>query len=128
MANYSYYADKLYIGDIPLNEDDVYFFYDEDKDIVLLDNVYQREDNEGVMCYKLINAQEGKLIYIPYGTDFSLIKNEDFYPLKVTRKWYDRSDSLNILCISLCVFVGSIWLVNLFTSIFRKGGVLSGLL
>ena len=128
MANYSYYGDKLYIGDIPLNEDDVYFFYDEDKDIVLLDNVYNREDDEGVMCYKLINAQEGKLIYFPYGTDFALIKNESFYPLKVTRKWYDRSDAFNILSFSLCVFVGTVWILNIFTSIFKKGGLLGGLL
>lgn len=61
-------------------------------------------------------VQEGQTKDIAYAHDIEL-----------SHKWYDRPDMLNILCVFCCVAVVTLWLTNLFTSIFKKGGLLSGL-
>lgn len=50
------------------------------------------------------------------------------HDVNLSHKWYDRPDCLNILLFVLVIFVTSLWLTNLFTSIFKKGGILGGLL
>lgn len=57
--------------------------------------------------------------------NYSLPTN--FIDIKVSNKWYDRKDSLTILAFFCCVVVTTLWLVNLFTSMFKKGGLLGGL-
>ena len=61
-------------------------------------------------------VQEGQTKSIPYAHDIEL-----------SHKWYDRPDCLTILCFFCCIAVITLWLTNLFTSIFKKGGILSGL-
>lgn len=61
-------------------------------------------------------VQEGQTKEIPYAHDVEL-----------SHSWYDRPDMLNILCLTCCFAVVTLWLTNLFTSIFKKGGLLSGL-
>lgn len=46
----------------------------------------------------------------------------------VSDKWYYRTDRLSILMFLFVITLCSIWLVNLFTSVFKKGGLLGGLL
>lgn len=130
MSQVTNYADSFYIGDIPLNDnEDIYFFYDENKNVVLINSIAGKSDNEGIMAYRVFNNLQGsKLIYEPYATDVGLIKNERMYQLFTTRNWYDRPDCLNILFFTFCIVLGSIFIINIFTSIFKKGGLLGGLL
>lgn len=61
-------------------------------------------------------VQEGQTKEIHYAHDVEL-----------SHSWYDRPDMLNILCMFCCIAVLTLWLTNLITSVFKKGGLLSGL-
>lgn len=58
---------------------------------------------------------------------FSQYNATTFQDIEVSDKWYYRKDNFTILFFFLVITICTFWLVNLFTSIFKKGGLLSGL-
>ena len=117
--------DKIYVGDdIPLDFN--YLSFDKNGNMILTrDQSY----NAGVPHdrYIIFKNPQNKFIYT-YSTHTNMDSNyvAETY-VELSNKWYDRPDMLNILCLFCCVAVLTLWLTNLFTSIFKKGGILSGL-
>lgn len=132
MLDFSYYGDKFYIGDIPLDCDKVLLYFDKDDNLPVICSYFtsNNNDNEPITTYKILNGLNGnKLFYSSTETSIGSVRenNSTLYRLPCTKKFYDRNDYLSILCTFCCVSVITLWLVNLFTSIFKKGGLLSGL-
>lgn len=132
MVDFDYYGDPLYIGDIPINKDRAMIYFDKNDGLpVLIPLLSDYSDTDEIMTYKLLNGLNGnKLIYSSMLRQVSFVKEDigsNVYRVPCSRKWYDRSDMLNILALFCCVAVATLWLTNLFTSIFKKGGLLSGL-
>lgn len=114
--------DTLYIGSIP--EEFHYAFFS--ADYITLYNVPSAE-NVTLPYYRIYYNSPG--FYYSQGTQtFSQYNATIFQDIEVSNKWYYRKDNINILFFTLVIFVSTLWLVNLFTSIFKKGGLLSGLL
>lgn len=118
--------DTLYIGDIPLSYH--YISFESNGDIILRDReVY---DTPGYYpTYTIISNSQNKFIYTK--SNLRVSEGQVFnYPgldVPVSNKWYDRPDCLNIMFLTLCVTIITFFIVNLFTSIFKKGGLLGGL-
>lgn len=118
--------DALYIGNIPLENN--YFSYDEEGNIILFVSPFNKPVDTELTVYRIFHLQNGKLIYDTYKSDVSTLLTRNVYEIPVSNKWYDRGDSLTILAFFCCISVLTLWVVNLFTSVFKKGGLLSGLL
>ena len=120
--------DKLYVPDY-IGLDFKYVVFKENGDIEL----YQQEyyDQPGQYIYwKLYANNQNKILTDSFGFVVQEGQTKDIaysHDIELSHKWYDRPDMLNILCVFCCVSVVTLWLTNLFTSIFKKGGVLSGL-
>ena len=78
--------------------------------------------------YRIYKNMGGKFYYEKGVRRFSLTSETIASPIGVTDKWYNRDDAYSILFFFLCISIFTIFLVNLFTSVFKKGGLLSGLL
>lgn len=95
--------------------------------------LYQRENytEPGLYRYWVLYANsQNKIITDSYGFYVNEGENKPIHyahDIEVSHKWYDRPDSINILTFTLVISVVTIWIVNLFTSVFKKGGLLSGL-
>lgn len=109
--NYKYAVFKEN-GDIELYEQEFYDRPGTYRYWILYDNNQNKIITD---CFDFV-VQEGQIQDIAYAHDIEL-----------SHKWYDRPDMLNILCVFCCVAATTLWFVNLFTSIFKKGGLLSGL-
>lgn len=125
--------DKLYIGDIPLDNTACITFQDSTQKGIfyLYEDNANKPDNATIRIYQVLPLQDGKFIYNIAGMSNSFLTelqaNNGKYYIDVSHKWYDRSDALTILAFFCCVAVATLWLVNLFTSVFKKGGLLGGL-
>lgn len=117
--------DELYIGDIDLSNH--YISFDKDGIVLLFSNPYNKPTDTDITVYRLFPLQNGKLIYNTYTSDIQTLLTRDIYDISVTNKWYNRGDALTILSFFCCISVATLWLINLFTSVFKKGGLLSGL-
>ena len=120
--------DKLYVPDyIPL--DYKYAVFKENGNIELYqEEVYTKPGN--YITYTLYNNSQNKIITDSYGITVQsgqVYEVPYAHEVELSHKWYDRPDMLNILCLFCCLAVITLWLTNLFTSIFKKGGLLSGL-
>ena len=113
--------DILYIGDIP-KEFHYAIFSDNHVDLYN-QNIAQNID----LPYYRIYYNSPNFVYSRGISHFGSYNATTFQNIEVTDKWYYRKDCLNILLFTCIIFVATIWLVNLFTSIFKKGGLLSGL-
>ena len=114
--------DVLYIGDIP-NE---FHFAVWGSDFVTL---YDRPTAQNItLPYYRIYFNAPGFYYSKGAQTFSQYNATTFQNIEVTDKWYYRKDNLNILIFTFIIAISTLWLVNLFTSIFKKGGLLSGLL
>lgn len=120
--------DKLYVPDY-IDLDYKYAVFKDNGDIEL----YQKEEYTTPGYYRywvLYKNNQNKIITDSYSF---LVQEEQTktigyaHDVELSHKWYDRPDMLNILCVFCCVAVITLWLTNLFTSIFKKGGLLSGL-
>lgn len=112
--------DCLYTGDIP--KDYHYAIIYENYIDLYNQNVVQNID----LPYYRVYFNAPSFIYSKGITHFDTTMPE-FTNIEVTDKWYYRKDCLNILIFTVVVALTTFWLVNLFTSIFKKGGLLSGL-
>lgn len=113
--------DVLYTGSIP----DEFHYAVFSNDYVTL---YDRPNAQNITLpfYRIYFNASG-FYYSQGTTTFSQYNSTTFENIQVSDKWYYRKDSLNILLFTVVIFVSTLWIVNLFTSIFKKGGVLSGL-
>lgn len=120
--------DKIYVPNY-IDLDYKFAVFDDNGNIIL----YQKEyyDSPGQYRYWILyKNNQNKII-----TDsFSFVLGEGqtkeiayAHDINLSHKWYDRPDSLNILIFALVISVATLWFTNLFTSIFKKGGLLSGL-
>lgn len=82
--------------------------------------------NETLHWYEIENQYSSGLVTDGY-TTFGSYSPTNFYYVSTSREVFDRPDFINILGITLLITACGIWLLNLFTSIVRKGGVLGGL-
>lgn len=113
--------DVLYIGSIPSQ----YHYAVWSSDYVTL---FDRPTAQNItLSYYRIYFNAPGFYYSQGSQTFSQYQMTSFQDIEVTDKWYYRKDSLTILCFTVCVAVCLLWFVNLFTSIFKKGGLLGGL-
>lgn len=113
--------DKLYIGNIP---NDYHYAVFSNDSITLYNK--SSANNEILDFYRIYNNDRG-FYYTTGATQFGYYTTQ-FQDIEVTDNYLYRRDFPDIL---FCVVVFSlffIFLLNIFTSIFRKGGALSGLL
>lgn len=113
--------DVLYTGDIPKSFCYAVF----GSDYVTL---YDRPSAQNITLpfYRIYFNTPG-FFYSQGTSNFTNYNSQTFQKVEVSDKWYHRDDSLTILSFTVCVCVATLWFVNLFTSIFKKGGLLSGL-
>lgn len=120
--------DKIYVPDyIPL--DYKYAVFD-DVGIHLYQQEYYNEPGY-YKVYTLYTNNQNKVITDVYS--ITLQEGQDYevnlaHEVEVSHKWYDRPDALTILTFFCCLAVATIFVMNIFTSIFKKGGLLGGLL
>lgn len=111
--------DTLYTGKIPKTYKYIYL---KDNYIYLFD--VPQIDNDTLNCYKIDNKGQFLYCYDTF-TSNSLI---NFQEVTVTDKHYYRTDFPSVLFCSLCIALVFIFILNCITSIYRRGGVLGGLL
>lgn len=113
--------DVLYTGSIPKE----YHYVVWGSDYITL---YNRPNAQNIsLPYYRIYFNAPGFYYSQGITTFGQFQQTTFQDIQVTDKWYYRKDNLNILLFTISITVATIWLVNIFTSIFKKGGLLSGL-
>lgn len=78
--------------------------------------------------YRIYKNMGGKFYYVKSERRYSLSSDTTASLVGVSDKWYNRDDSFSILFFFLCISVFTIFIVNIFTSVFKKGGLLGGLL
>lgn len=112
--------DVLYIGSIPSQ----YHYAVWGNDYVTL---YNRPTAQNITLpyYRIYFNAPG--FYYSQGTTTVGQQTQTYQDISVSDKWVYRKDSVNILLFSFIVVLSSVWLINLFTSVFKKGGVLGGL-
>lgn len=114
--------DTLYIGDIPTN----YHYAAFSNDYVTLYNKPYGQ-NETLDYYRIYFNYDN-FIYSTGVSSFSNYNRTDFTDISVSQSWWYRRDLDSIL---LCVFIISIFFIfifNIITSCFKKGGVFGGLI
>lgn len=108
--------DKVYLNkDIP----DGYNYAEITSDYIRLYNKPSAR-NETLTCYT---------IYYNYSSDFVVESTKTFSnytttftPVQTSRSVFDRPDFSNIITIVFIIAVFGVWLLNIFTSFFKKGG------
>lgn len=114
--------DTLFIGDIPSD----YHYAVIDSDYITLYNQPFASSNQALNYYRIYTKARG-FYYSTGVTNFGYI-GRDFVDIKTSNNYIYRNDFADILTIVFIFSVFFIFLVNLFTSIVRRGGALSGLL
>lgn len=101
---------------------------------------YAVYSNNYITLYNQPSAQGETLtyyrIYFPYSydlvssgqTNFSSYSRTYFEHVQTSRNFLDRPDSYKIVTIIFILVFFGIWLLNIITSLIRKGGVLGGLI
>ena len=114
--------DTIYIGDIPSD----YHYATFGSDYITLYN--QPSGYNSTLPYYRIYYNYDNFVYSTGFTTFSSYNRTDFTDVSVSNSWWYRGDLDAILT---CVFIISIFFVfifNIITSCFKKGGVFGGLL
>ena len=101
---------------------------------------YAQFNNSYITLYNQPSAQGETLtyyrIYFPYSYDlvstgsttFSNYSRTYFDQVETSRSFFDRPDAYKVVTIIFVIVFFAIFLFNIFTSIFRKGGIFGGLL
>lgn len=121
--------EKLYVPDyIDLNFK--YAVFKDNGDIEL----YEKEfyDKAGQYRYWILYANnQNKILTDSFGFVIQEGQTKDIayaHDIELSHKWYDRPDCFNILFFSCVIMLVVIFCFNIITSVFKKGGLLSGLL
>lgn len=113
--------DTLYISDIPSE----YHYAVFGNDYITLFNQPQGH-NETLFFYRIYSNNlgyyytTGQQVFPQYSTSY-------FQDIPVSNDWLYRTDIDKIFVVCFIIFLMFIWLFNLVTSIFKKGGVFGGL-
>ena len=114
--------DTLFVGDIPLE----YHYAQFGNDYITLYNQPSAQ-NETLNYYRIYENYD-RFIYSEGQQQFSNYNRTYFNDISVSNSWWYRGDLDSIL---ICVFIISFFFVfifNIMTSCFKKGGVFGGLL
>lgn len=113
--------DKLYIGDIPLN----YKYAQFGSNYITL---YSKSTgrNETLDFYRIYTNNNG--FYYSVGSTTFGNTTTSFQEIDVTDNFLYRTDVADIFSVSFFCILLFVFLLNLVTSVFKKGGVLGGLL
>lgn len=113
--------DTLYIGDIP--SDYKYAIFS--NDYITLYN-QSSATNETLNYYRIYTNYDG-FYYTTGSTEFRF-NTTTFDEIKVSDNWLYRSDIDKIFTVSFFFILLFIFVFNIVTSVFKKGGVFGGLL
>ena len=110
--------DILFTGDIPKDYKYIYLY----DGYIYLYNKPQALD-EVIDCYKIDNSNG--FIYCHDSLDITGLTN--FQEVQVSNHHYYRTDYFNILSTSCIIGIILVFITNIVTSFFKKGGILNGL-
>ena len=113
--------DTLYTGDIP--QDFKYAVFS--NDYITLYN--QPQGNNETLPYYRIYKNYDNFMYSQGTTDFRYTTTQ-FTEVKVSDNWLYRTDIDKIFLVSFLFILLFIFVFNIVTSVFKKGGVFGGLL
>lgn len=114
--------DTLYIGDIPAD----YHYAVFSNGYITLYNKAQGY-NEILQYYRIYTTNNG-FYYSTGQQSFSSYNVTYFQDVKVSNDWMYRSDIDKIFVVCFIIFFMFIFVFNIATSVFKKGGVFGGLL
>ena len=114
--------DTLYIGEIPL---EYHYAVFSDNYITL----YNQPSgyNETLNYYRVYTTNNG-FFYSQGDTDFGRYQATIFTDINVSNNWMYRSDIDKIFLVCFIIILMFIFVFNIVTSVFKKGGVFGGLL
>lgn len=113
--------DTLYVGDIP--QDYKYAVFS--SDYITLYN-QPTATNETLQYYRIFTNYEN-FMYVTGFTDFRY-NTSTFTEISVSNNWLYRNDIDKIFTVSFFFILLFIFVFNIVTSVFKKGGVFGGLL
>lgn len=113
--------DTLYIGDIPTEYKYAVF----GNDYITLYNKPTAQ-NETLPYYRIYTNYDN-FMYSTGTTDFRY-NNYDFTEISVSNNWLYRTDIDKIFIVTFLFILLFIFVFNIVTSVFKKGGVFGGLL
>lgn len=113
--------DKIYIGDIPPN-----YCYARFSDGHI--DLYNTSDLYGIKDFYRIYMYNNSFNYDHLSTTYSEYNRTTASLVETTNDWYYRRDMPSIMFMSVVEICIIVFLLNLVTSVFKKGGLLSGLL
>lgn len=114
--------DKLYIGEI---SSDFHYaqFGNNYIDLFNKESAY----NETLTYYRIYTNYQG--FYYSVGTrSFGQYNYTNFDNIEVSNEWVYRNDCDKIFVVVFICIIGWVWLLNLFTSVVKRGGLFGGLL
>lgn len=113
--------DTLYIGDIP----EEYCYAQFSSDYITL---YNTSNLSGTLTYYRIYTSWDGFFYSTGTTSFGNYQSQTATRVDVSSNWLYRQDIDKIFTVVFIIAVMFIFVFNIATSVFRKGGVFSGLL
>lgn len=113
--------DKLYIGNIP-KEYHFARFYDGHIDL------YKTNDLSGTLDFYRIYTYENLFAFEHLSTTYSQYNQTTAIPVEVTDDFMYRRDFPSIVFLSTIYIIFIVLIFNIVTSVFKRGGLLSGLL
>ncbi len=114
--------DTLYIGDIP---SEYHYAIFSNGYITLYNKSYGRDET---LNYYRIYTNNNGFFYTTGSTSFSSYNPTYFQNVNVSNNWLYRSDIDKIFTVCFIIFFMFIFVFNIVTSCFKKGGVFGGLI
>lgn len=115
--------DTLYIGDIP--EDFCYAVFSNDYITLYNTNIFIPGNNYNY--YRIYLNSDG-FYYSEGTTSISNYNNITAQQIEVSQNWMYRGDIDKIFLVTFIICILFIFVFNIVTSVFKKGGVFGGLL
>lgn len=113
--------DTLYTGDIP-SEYHFAIFNNGYIDLYNTDTL-----TNGIFTFYRVYTNAGGFYYRVYSQNYNQYNVTYAQDINTSNEVVYRQDFPSILFMTICFTLIGIWLLNLFTSLIRKGGVLGGL-
>lgn len=113
--------DKIYVGDIPKD-----YCYARFSDGHI--DLYRTSQLIGIQDFYRIYLYDNSFIYDHLQTNYGQYNETIATLVQVTDDWYYRRDMPSIMFMSVVEILIIVIILNIVTSVFKKGGVFSGLL
>lgn len=113
--------DKLYIADVPSD----YHFVRYNGDTF---DLFSTDNPTGTTIFYRFYPKMGVGFYSENTTNITGDISDDIFDVQVSNSFLSRPDSSNILTSFLIICIFCCIIFNIFTSVVKRGGVLSGLL